>query len=85
MGLYSEGIEVPYEYELHELDGTITTKISNFQPYQSWGNEYTPDFKMKGKGSFRIFDLDIEDTAKAFEEEGWVRFERGYSNDSNGK
>lgn len=76
VGLHAIGISGPYTCHLHKVDGTIEVIQKDFNELEKWGNEYTPDYKIKGRGSFRVFDLSIEDTAKAFEDEGWVRFER---------
>lgn len=73
IGLHAIGHAEPYEFDLHELDGTVTRVKTDFMELEKWGNEYDANFKMIGRGSFRIFDLTLEHTAKAFEEDGWVR------------
>lgn len=76
VGLHAVGHAEPYTFTLRHLDGTEEEITTDFMEIEKWGNEYTPDYEIKGRGSFRVFDLTIEHTAKAFEEEGWVRFER---------
>jgi hypothetical protein len=75
VGLHAYGHAWPSEYDVQELDGTLTRNTSNFTAYEQWGNEYNEKFEMIGRGSFRVFG-DIEETAKEFEADGWTRFER---------
>lgn len=70
IGLHAVG-EAGREWDVKEIDGTVTKK-SGFLAWETWGNEYV-EGKMYGRGSFRVFG-DIEDEAKAFEADGWVRF-----------
>lgn len=76
IGLHAIGYEGPYNYTLSDIDGTVKEIETDFQEIEKWGNEYDENYKMIGKGSFRVFDLTIEDTAKEMEADGWVRFER---------
>jgi hypothetical protein len=75
IGLHAIGYAGPYEYDLVNLDKTVTRMKSDFMAIEKWGNEYDKDFNMLGRGSFRVHD-DIEIVAKSLEEDGWVRFER---------
>jgi hypothetical protein len=74
VGLHAIGYREPYTFKVIDLDGSTTEHNSDFMELEKWGNEYNQDFKMIGRGSFRIFDLTIDHTAKAFEEDGWIRF-----------
>lgn len=76
IGLHAMGIKGPYEYTLTHLDGSSKLIKTDFQTFEQWGNEYNDEFNMIGKGSFRVFSLDIEEAAKDFEQDGWVRFEK---------
>jgi len=75
VGLHAIGYAEPYEFDVHHLEGSTERIKTDFMELEKWGNEYNQQFQMIGRGSFRIFDLTLEHTAKAFEEEGWVRFE----------
>lgn len=76
VGLHAFGISGPYEFTLTHLDGREEIIKTNFQTFEQWGNEYDKNFNMIGRGSFRVFSLDIEEAAKDMEKDGWVRFER---------
>ncbi len=76
VGLHAIGYAGPYEFDLQELDGSIQKIKTDFMELEKWGNEYDANFKMIGRGSFRVFDLTIEHAAKEFESDGWVRFQR---------
>lgn len=76
IGLHAVGYPGPYEYTLTHLDGTIEEKTSHIMTMEQWGNEYDSEYNMLGRGSFRVFSLDIEEAAKELEADGWVRFER---------
>lgn len=74
VGLHSIGHAGQYQYDVVELDQSRTTKSTDFQTIESWGNEYDPiDGRMMGPGSFRLFSSDIDETAKQYEAEGWIR------------
>lgn len=73
IGLHAIGHAEPYEFDVQEFDGTVTRVKTDFMELEKWGNEYNDKFEMIGRGSFRIFDLTLEHTARAFEEDGWVR------------
>lgn len=73
IGLHAIG-ESDAKYKVVDLDGSETMK-KGFLAFEQWGNEYDQDYKMIGRGSFRVFG-DIEEEAKEFEADGWVRFER---------
>lgn len=75
IGLHSIGIAGPYTYTLTEMDGSEVILHRDFNPMESWGNEYDEEFNMLGRGSFRIFGF-IEDCAAELEADGWVKFER---------
>lgn len=77
VGLHAVGHAVPCEFDNHELDGSITRIKTDFFEIEKWGNNYNEKLEMIGRGSFRIFDLTLEHTAKAYEEDGWVRFVPG--------
>lgn len=76
VGLHAIGYPEEHEFNLHHLDGSVERIKSDFVELEKWGNEYNQQFQMIGKGSFRVFDLTLEHAARAFEEDGWVRFER---------
>lgn len=71
VGLHSIGENDSY-WTIKELDGTEHQK-TGFRAIESWGNNYDENYKMIGRGSFRVFK-DIEKEAKEFEEDGWIRF-----------
>lgn len=77
VGLHAVGYAEPHELRVQELDGSITLVKTDFMELEKWGNEYNEKLEMIGRGSFRIFDLTIDHTAKCFEDEGWVRFVPG--------
>lgn len=74
VGLHAVGNREPYTFTVMNLDGSEYGVTTDFMELDKWGNEYSEDMKMIGRGSFRVFDLTIDHTAQAFEEEGWVRF-----------
>ncbi|PWU11643.1 MAG: hypothetical protein C5B47_00615 [Verrucomicrobia bacterium] len=74
VGLHAIGYAEPTELKVHEFDGSTTIVKTDFIELEKWGNNYNEKLEKIGRGSFRIFDLTIEHTAKAYEEEGWVRF-----------
>lgn len=76
IGLHAIGYPGPYVYELQHLDGSREQKTSHIMTMEQWGNEYDSEYNMLGRGSFRVFSLDIEEAAKEFEADGWVRFEK---------
>lgn len=76
VGLHAVGHKEPYTFTLRHLDGKEEQITTDFMELEKWGNEYDENLIMQGRGSFRVFDLTIEHTAKAFEEDGWIRFER---------
>ena len=61
-------------WELVGLDGSRTQQ-TGFLAMDKWGNEYDENYKMLGRGSFRVHE-NIEELAKKFEDEGWISFER---------
>jgi hypothetical protein len=75
IGFHAVGHKGPHTYTVVHLDGTEESKTSDFMALETWGNEYSDEFQMLGRGSFRVF-VDIEDAAKEMESDGWVRFER---------
>lgn len=75
IGLHAIGHKEEYEIEIIELDGSSINRTLDFMALEKWGNEYDENYNMIG-GSFRIFDICIEDTAKELEADRWVRFER---------
>jgi len=76
VGLHATGYEGPEEFELHHLDGAVEVVKTDFIELEKWGNEYDKDFNIKGRGSFRVFDVTLEHAAKQFEAEGYIRFIR---------
>lgn len=74
IGLHSVGLKDQIWTEI-DTDGVETQRLG-FKSIESWGNEYTSDFKLKGRGSFRIFQ-NIDDLAASLEREGYVRMDRG--------
>jgi hypothetical protein len=74
IGLHAIGHAEPYEYDLHHADGTITREKSDFMQLEVWGNVYDEDHQILGRGSFRVFNK-IEEEAKDFEADGFVRYE----------
>ncbi len=76
VGLHAVGYAGPYEYRLIKLDKTEELRTTDFMPMDMWGNEYNENYEMQGRGSFRIFAIDLDDEAKDWEADGWVRFER---------
>lgn len=75
IGLHAMDYEEPYEFTLTHIDGSSEIIKTDFMELEKWGNEYNKNSEMIGRGSFRLFDLTIEHSAKAFEDEGWTRFE----------
>jgi hypothetical protein len=75
IGLHGIGYKKPYECTITELDGTKTSRTLDFMYLEKYGNKYDENFNMLG-GSFRIFNICIEDAAKEYEADGWVRFNR---------
>lgn len=78
IGLHSIGCDNSEWTVSNPFDNTVV-QMKGFQVIESWGNEYDENYKMLGRGSFRIFG-DIEEYAKEMEADGWVRFE-GPKND----
>lgn len=74
IGLHAIGHAGPYEYDLVKLDGTTERKKDDFMQVEVWGNEYDKNHNMLGRGSFRVHQ-NIEEEAKGFEADGWVRCE----------
>jgi acyl carrier protein len=72
VGLHAVGFNEPHSYILEYENGKIETIQTNFRELQKWGNEYDENFNMIGRGSFRIFDISIENVAKEMELDGWV-------------
>lgn len=58
---------------LHAI-GDINPETGEFMQMEIWGNEYDDEHNMLGRGSFRVFD-NLENEAKNWEADGWVRFE----------
>lgn len=75
IGIHAIGIAGPYEYNYQDLDGNVYTVTKDFQVIESWGNEYNPDYTIKGRGSFRVF-YDLDEAVKSLEDDGWVQFKR---------
>lgn len=75
IGLHAVGYRTPYVFDVVELDGTRNQVETDFMELEKWGNHYNEEFERIGRGSFRIFDATIEDTAKEFENDGWIKFE----------
>lgn len=74
VGLHAIGHAGQHNYNLQELDGSITIKSSDFYTIEMWGNEYDSiTGAMVGRGSFRLNHSDIEEVAKEYEAEGWTR------------
>lgn len=74
IGLHAVGYKEIYTYEVLELDGSISQFTTDFLEIHKWGNEYDKNFKMIGRGSFRIHSATIDIIAKELEEDGWIRF-----------
>lgn len=74
IGLHAIGHSEPHEFDLIHLDGSRERIKTDFMELEKWGNEYDSKGNMLGRGSFRIFDLTLEHSAKEFEKEGWIRF-----------
>lgn len=74
VGFHSIGHAGPYIYTQIELDGSENTVTADFEPFESWGNNYDENLNMIGRGSFRLITPFIEDVAKDLESRGWVRF-----------
>jgi hypothetical protein len=72
VGLHAVGYSVSYTYDIIELDGSRSTITTDFMALEKWGNEYDDKHNMLGRGSFRVHQ-DIEEEAKDFESDGWVR------------
>ena len=73
VGLHAIGHRMPYEYDLHHADGSVTREKTDFMQLEVWGNEYDENHQMLGRGSFRVHD-EIELAAKEFEADGFVRY-----------
>lgn len=58
---------------LHAI-GDVDPNDGTFYQMEIWGNEYDNEHNMLGRGSFRVFQP-LEDAAKEFEADGFVRFE----------
>jgi hypothetical protein len=75
IGLHALGYNEPYECEVIELDGSRHIEHLDFMALEKWGNAYDANLKMLPPGSFHVFDLSIEHTAREMEQDGWVRFD----------
>lgn len=71
IGLHSIGYAEEYNYTQTEPDGTVSHKKSDFNPIESYGNEYDVFFRIKGRGSFRLTSPFIEDVAQEYVANGW--------------
>lgn len=71
IGIHGVG-EANRPYTVSHMDETQTHHVG-FCAIESWGNEYNWDFKMIGRGSFRIGHL-MEDDVTMVLDNGWVQF-----------
>lgn len=85
VGIHAVGYEGPYEYQIQELDGTLTQHLSDFMIMEIWGNNYDENRNILGRGSFRVSAHNFELEVKDWESEGWVRREAPIKKESNEK
>ncbi len=69
IGIFAIG-DKESEWTVIGLDGS-ETKRKGFNAQESWGNEYSWDLKMLGRGSFRILN-DIEEALQTLIQDGWA-------------